>query len=266
MKAFILVSCFLVVFCQGASGQWRAHPLPGRSAMQPSAPYESDILSARPVWYLVAAGFGAQAYRHEGSFSPSCKCEFSGARDVMFWYGGEFSIEFPKLQLAVKAQLTYVDFSSKFERTGTRSSVIVGDDPDAEVEYRNSSEVQLSYISFAPIVAWFIGGSRFYTQVGLDVRVPVTARYDHVEDILTSGWTYYDGSTRYTLLGEQDIPGSDRPGFGVHAGIGYELIFSDRVIIAPELSAVVPLTAVSPDHPSWKVATQRFSVYLKVRI
>ncbi len=266
MKTTILVSCFLVLFCQAVFGQWRAHPLPDRAAIQPLEPYESDILSARPVWYLVSAGFGAQAFRHQGSFSPSCECEFTGARGVMFWYGGEFSVKFPKLHLAVKAQLTYVDFSSSFERTGTRSSVVVGDDPDADVEYRNSSEVQLSYISFTPIVASFIGGSQLYSQVGLDIRIPVTTRYDHVEEILTAGWTYYDGSSRYTLLEEQDIPGSDQPGFGVYGGVGYEFILSPRVIIAPELSAVLPLTAVSSEHPTWKVDTQRFSVFLKVRI
>lgn len=227
--------------------------------------YESDILAARPIRYWLGLGVGAYAYMHQGTFSPSCDCEFGDGDGVRFMLAGEFRVEYPKMGFAWGVMLGYFDASAEFTREDTRSSVIVGDNPDLDVEYRNTSDVQLEWVSIRPGVSWYIPRSNFFLRGGFEVGVPLTSRYDHVERILTPGVEYYDGATENTLLGETDIPGGGRLRFALAASLGYDILLSPSIAITPRAGIIAPLTNVS-SADNWTVLTAHGLLMLNIRL
>ncbi|MBR9978455.1 MAG: hypothetical protein KFH87_10230 [Bacteroidetes bacterium] len=241
---------------------YHGEPLHG-NALAPA--YESDILAARPIRYWLGLGLGAYAYMHEGFFSPSCDCEFRDEDGVRFMMTGEFRVEYPKMGFAWSVMLSYFDASAEFSREDTRSSVIVGDNPDLDVEYRNSSDVRLEWVSIRPGVFWYIPRSSFFLRGGFEVGVPLTARYDHVERILTPGVEYYDGTTENILLGETDIPGGGRLRFALTASLGYDILLSPSVAITPRAGIIAPLTNVS-SQDNWTVLTAHGLLMLNIRL
>ena len=248
--------------------QWRGTPTgstPNTAANAP-LPYESDILTARPVRVLLGIGPGAMYYSHGGEFSPSCDCRFGGVDDLIFHIGGELLIQYPKLGIAYGLHVSFYDVSSEFSREETRASVVVGDNPDVLVDYRNTSDVALRWLSFTPEFLWYLPRSGFFFHTGLEIGIMQEATYNHVEHILTDGVTYYDGETVNTLLEEQDIPGGDRLRLALAGGIGYEFVVAPYVSITPRLGVNIPLTSVSQDDDSWRVFTATGLIMLHLRL
>lgn len=239
---------------------------PYESTGMPAEPYESDILSARPIRYWFGLGPGGYYFTHQGSFAPACNCEFRDESATRFTFAGEFRVEYPKLGFAWGVWLGYIDASAEFVRESTRLSVVVGNNPDMEVDYRNTSNVQLKWVSINPGVFWYLPRTQFFLRGGLEIGVPLEYRYDHIERILTEGVTYYDGGTEHTLLKEQDIPGGDRMRFAVTVGIGYDFFVTPSIAITPRLGASIPLTMVSSTDESWTVLTAYGHIMLNLRI
>lgn len=239
----------------------------------PVAPYESDILSARPVRYLLAVGGGVLAYQHLGSFSPNCDCNFSGEKGTRALFGAEFSVHYPKLGFAVKGLLLYQDFSADFSYNVTRMSVVVGDDPDIPVQYLKSSSVDLQYLSLTTSAVWFFPYTQMYLSGGLEIGYSLTSEFDHIEEIKTPNVYYYDGSTKTTLLPKSEIRGADGLRFGLAVSFGVDITLSSRIFLTPEVGGVIPLTSVtSENNPqtvqqnNWRVVTERAMLFLKVRL
>ena len=65
-----------------------------------NTPYESDILAARPVHYMLGVGPGMMYNMHGGSFSPSCDCIFSDEDGSRFHFAAEFLVRYPKVGVA----------------------------------------------------------------------------------------------------------------------------------------------------------------------
>ncbi|MGB5075018.1 MAG: hypothetical protein WBQ23_12855 [Bacteroidota bacterium] len=228
--------------------------------------YESDILSARPIRYWLGLGPGGYYFKHQGSFSPACNCEFRDQDGTRFAVAGEFRVEYPKMGFAWGIWVSYIDASAEFVRDSRRLSVVVGDNPDMEVDYHNASNVQLSWVSINPGVFWYLPRTQFFLRGGVEIGIPLDHRYDHIERILTDGVAYYDGETEHTLLAEQDIPGGDRLRFALTAGIGYDFYVTPSIAITPRLGAAIPLTTVSSTDDSWSVLTAYGFLMLNVRI
>jgi hypothetical protein len=242
-------------------------PIPYRSntSERPVVPYESDILSARPIRYWFGLGPGGYLYQHQGSFSPACNCEFRDQDGLRFTLAGEFRVEYPKMGFAWGVWISYIDASAEFVRESRRLSVVVGNNPDMEVDYRNTSNVQLDWLSINPGVFWYLPRTQFFLRGGVEIGFPLEYRYDHIERILTDGVAFYDGETEHTLLAEQNIPGGDRLRFAVTAGIGYDFFVTPSFAITPRLSAAIPLTTVSSTDDSWSVLTLQGLLMLNVR-
>ncbi|MCB2206407.1 hypothetical protein KQI65_16810 [bacterium] len=231
-----------------------------------AAPYESDILSARPVRYVLGLGPGAMYYTHDGSFSPSCDCNFSDQSDTQFHFAGEFLVQYPKLGFAYGVLVTYYDVSAEFSREEVRPSIVVGDDPPIDVEYRNTSNVTLQWLSVTPEFLWYIPRSSAFLMAGLELGFPLDARYDHIEHILTPGITYYDGNTDNVLVEESDIPDGTRMRFAIALGLGYEIHLGPSVSITPHAGLNLPLTTVSSTDDSWRVTTAYGLLMLQLRL
>jgi hypothetical protein len=229
-------------------------------------PYDSDIISARPIRYLLGIGFGASWFSHGGSFSPSCDCNFSDESDFRFHFAGEFLVQYPKLGFAYGLMVSYYDASAEFMREETRTSVVVGDNPDVEVDYRNTSNVTLRWLSVTPEFLWYIPRSGLFLQAGLELGFPMDATYDHKETILTEDITYYDGSTETMLLEEQDIPGGGELRLALAGGVGYELRVGPSVSLTPRVGLNLPLTAVSSVDDNWRVLTAYGLLMLHLRL
>lgn len=248
-----------------------ATPSPGGSEASaiPSAsavPYESDILSARPIRYWLGLGPGANAFLHQGSFSPNCNCEFRDQDGTQPTFAGEFRVEYPKLGFAWGVLFGYTRASAEFSVDESRMSVVVGDEPDVRVDYRRTSDVQLQWVSVTPGLFWYIPRSMLWLRGGLEFGIPIEYRYDHHEAILSPGVQYHDGSTERMLLAEQDIPGGDRIRLALAAGIGYDILVSPSIAITPRLGASVPLTTVSSMDETWTVLTVHGLVMLNIRL
>lgn len=231
-----------------------------------SAPYESDILSARPVRYLLGLGIGAYGFLHRGSFSPSCDCEFSEEDGIRFMFGGEFRVRYPKLGIAYGVFVSYYDASATFTREDVRRSLVVGDWDDVDVRYRSTSDVVLRWISVTPEFLWYLPRSEFFLSAGAEFGIPLEARYDHVENILTSDITYHDGSTENLLLAEQDIPGGAGLRIALAGAIGYDFYFTPMVGVTPRVGLTLPLTSVSSADEGWSVLTAHALLMLNLRL
>ncbi len=242
-------------------------------SMPPSSPYESDILSARPIRYFIAIGGGVLAFQHLGDFSPNCDCFFSGEKGMRALFAAEFSVQYPKLGFAFKGQISYQDVSATFSRKTSRMSVVVGDNPDVLVDYENSSKVELTYLALATSFAWYFPYTQIFLAGGLEFGIPRIHSFDHIEKILTADRYYYDGSTTNTLLPKEDIPGSSHLRIGLNIGVGVDIIITSRFYITPEIGATYPFTTVTTvndplrvTHRDWKVLTERAIIFFKYRI
>jgi hypothetical protein len=231
-----------------------------------SPAYESDILAARPIRYWFGIAPGGNYFDHQGSFSPSCNCEFRDRDGGGFTLAGEFRMEYPKLGFAWGVLVGHVDASAEFSRQSRRTSVIVGDEPDIEVDYRNTSMVKLQWLRIDPGVYWYIPRSRFFLRGGVEIGIPIEYRYDHREFILTEGVEYYKGGTENVLLEEQDIPGGDRLRFALTVGLGYDIVLTPSLALTPRLGAAVPLTTVSSTDKDWTVLTAHGLLMLNLRL
>ena len=236
--------------------------IPGAGAV----PYESDILTARPVKYLLGVGIGAYAFLHRGSFSPSCDCEFSDEDGISVMFAGEFRVRYPKLGFAYGIFISYYDASATFTREEVRRSVVVGDDPFVDVRYRSTSDVALQWLSVTPEFLWYVPRSELFLSIGGELGIPLEARYNHVENILTPGFTYYDGSTENLLLEEQDIPGGAGLRIALAGAIGYDFYFTPMLGITPRVGLTLPLTSVSTSDEGWSVLTAHALLMLNLRL
>ncbi|MDX9759839.1 MAG: hypothetical protein RBU27_11830 [Bacteroidota bacterium] len=241
--------------------------LPARGGTPVSAaPYESDILSARPIRYWLGLGPGVNAFIHQGSFSPNCACEFRDQDGTQPTFAGEFRVEYPKLGFAWSVLLGYTKASAEFAVEESRTSVVVGDEPDVTVAYRRTSDVRLQWLSVTPGVFWYIPRSMLWVRGGLEIGIPIEYQYDHHESIRTPGVQYHDGTVERTLLAAQDIPGGDRLRFAFAAGVGYDISVSPSIAITPRLGASLPLTTVSSTDDTWTVLTVHGLVMLNIRL
>ncbi len=230
-----------------------------------SVPYESDVLAARPVRYFLAIGAGAMAFQHLGDYSPLCDCRFSGEKGFKPLFAVEFSIQYPRMGFSIKNMFTYQDVSAEFSRKSMRKSVVVGDNPDIDVEYLNTSNVKLKYISLITSFAWYFPYTQIFLYGGAELGYPLKANWDHVETILTKGVTYYNGDTKNILLPEGEIPGGKKLRIALAVGLGFDIILSSRIYITPQLGANYPITPISSEDSDWKVVTEYGMIFLKVR-
>lgn len=228
--------------------------------------YESDILSARPIRYWFGVGPGGYYFTHQGSFSPSCDCEFRDQDGGGFQFAGEFRVQYPKLGFAWGVLIGAYDASAEFARDERRGSIVVGGDPDLEVDYHRTSNVQLQWLSIDPGVFWYVPRTQLFLRGGVEIGIPLEYRYDHRERILTEGVEYYAGGTEHLLLPEQDIPGGDRLRFALTAGIGYDFFVTSMIAITPRVCAAIPLTSVSSSDGGWKVLTANGLLMLNLRL
>ncbi|MAT39439.1 MAG: hypothetical protein CL946_07520 [Ectothiorhodospiraceae bacterium] len=265
-----LLYLFLFLFVGSqAVAQYRMQHQPAET---PAAPYESDILSARPIRYFIGVGLGALAYQHLGEFTPYpsiCQCVFSDQDDLQFHYAGELSIQYPKLGFGVKLLVQYVDFSSRFAYQETRMAVVVEDEPAVEALFEKSSDVELEYLTFTPMFAWYIPRSPVFLIGGPEVGITMNAQYDNIERILSpEGYDYYTGEDpfQYDFLKKSDIPESSGVRLGLHLGIGVDLEITRRFFITPQFGATLPLTPVSSTHEDWNVGTEYGLILFRYRL
>lgn len=258
---WILFLCLLRT--GSSSGQQLFSSLPFESV---PAPYESDILAARPVRYFIAIGGGVIPFQHLGDFSPNCECRFSGGKGLRPLFAAEFSVQYPKLGFSIKAQFTYQNVSADFVRRSSRTSVVVGDNPDINVEYENTSQVKLHYLAMSATYAWYFPYTQIFMYGGFELGYPVTYTYNNEEKILTPGVRYYDGNTTNTLLPTQNIPGGKIIRLGIAVGIGIDIILSSRFYLTPEVGATYPFSTVTSNDTDWKVMTERALLFLKFRL
>lgn len=252
-NAVLVLTILLVAVSTGSAQHWEA------------APYESDLLSARPIRNWLGIGLGGSAFWHNGTFSPNCNCTFGGESGGGPMFALDFSRDYPKLGFALRALVTYYDVSADFNYEETRRTVLVGDNEDIDVRYHKSSDVALRYITLTPSFAWYLPKTPLYIQAGLEVGFPLEYRYDHHERILTPDLAYFDGTTERTLLEESDIPGGDKLRLALAVGAGVDFQLSSGIMITPQAGFNLPLTKVS-SVDSWRVSTAYGLIFLKIRL
>jgi hypothetical protein len=230
------------------------------------APYESDILAARPVHYMFGVGPGMMWYNHGGSFSPSCDCIFDDAEDYRVHFAGELLVRYPKVGIAYGVLVSYYDVSADFTRDETRRSVVIGDDPPVDVAYRSTSNVTLRWLSITPEILWYLPRANTFLQAGLEFGISQRSRYNHIETIQTEGYTYYDGSTENVLLEERPIPGGDGLRLALALGAGHQFDLSPSLSLTPRAGVNLPLTAVSTADDEWRVMTAYGLLMLHFRL
>ncbi|MBE0645658.1 MAG: hypothetical protein IH600_16380 [Bacteroidetes bacterium] len=256
MKSHLLILAVLLL----------AAASPATAQQPPPSPYESDILAARPIRYWFGLGPGGYYFKHQGSFSPACNCEFRDQDGGRFTMAGEFRVQYPKLGFAWGVLVSYFDASTEFVRESTRPSIVVGGNSDVEVDYRNTSDVHLRWVSINPGFFWYFPRTQMFLRAGVEFGIPLENRYNHVERILTDGLTYYDGNTEHTLLAESDIPGGDRLRLAVTAGLGYDFFVTPSIAITPRAGLAIPLSTVSSVDSDWSVLTAYGFLMLNLRL
>jgi hypothetical protein len=246
-----------------------------RSAMSTeplySPPYESDILSARPIRYFIGAGIGAMAFQHNGTFSPDplrCDCIFSDKQETKFHYAAEFSIHYPKLRFGLKFLFQYLEFSGNFSYLLNRSALIGLEDGSIDAEFEKSSNVELAYLSFTPSFAWYIPRSTVFLHGGLELAFPMKKEYDNLEKIITPGYSYDSLGTQFehTFLEKSEIPDVASVRYGLHLGIGVDIKLSNRFYATPQVGATIPLNPISAKHEDWRVTSEFGLLILKYRL
>lgn len=268
----LLAACLLA----GGLAAGVAHAQPGLPVALPGsafppvavapAPYESDILTARPVRWHIGLALGAGAFNHLGSFSPACDCRFEKEDGVRFLYGLEGSVHFPKMGIGARLQIEHVKADADFVRAERRRAEVVGDDPPELLDFENTSKVQLSWLAITPAMTYTLPFTSFTLWGGLEVGVPLTARYDHIERVVTPGFVYYTGETTNTLLAESDIPDGRRLRLALAFGMAYDIPIIGDLSVMPRAGVTVPLTSVSSTDPTWKVMTGHLVLVLRWRL
>lgn len=270
----LCTACLLVVVLIAgvASGVVQAQPGLPFDASTPdtraiaAAPYESDILTARPVRWHIGLALGAMAFSHLGSYSPACDCRFEKEDGIRFLYGLEGSVYFPKMGIGARLQIEYVKADADFTRAEQRLAEVVGDDPPELLDFENTSSVQLSWLSITPAMTYTLPFTDLTFWGGLEIGVPLTARYNHVERVLTAGYRYYDGQTTNTLLAETDIPGGTRLRLALAAGMAVDIPIVGDFSVMPRAGVALPLTTVSSSDATWKVLTGHVVFVLRWRL
>jgi hypothetical protein len=257
----LLMALAIFSLPSSAVAQWMSG---ARSA--PSEPYESDILSARPIRTLLGIVVGGYAWQHLGSFSPNCDCSFSGERGTSPMFGAELSVYYPKIGLAFKLLGTYHDFSAVFTQTGRGWRTVTGDHDSVLIDYERTSDVKLRYLRLAPAVAWYIPYTSAYLQAGVDVGISLKSRYNNVERLLTPGYVYYDSTRVNTLLYDQDIQGTPSLRFDLSVGAGVDIYLSDRFYLTPQVGVTLPLAPVSSRQGKWRITAEYAALIVKIRL
>ena len=249
-----------------AALMFAAGVLRAQTASVPAEPYESDVMIARPVRYFIAPVLGGYMYRHIGSFTPNCDCSFRDAEGVRFIPGLAAVIQYPKLGFALSVTVMYHDYSATFSFEEPRVSTFIGNVPDSLVQYKKTSVVSHRSIRLVPAIQWYFPYTAVFLHAGLDIGIPLRARYDNTEQILTPGTVYKNGSDRVVLLSETNIPGGRAVQFGLSLGVGGDVRLSNRFVLTPRFTAGLPISALSSADPSWKVLTLQGDMMLKVRL
>jgi hypothetical protein len=253
---FLLACLLAVALCSAASAQ-------GQPSVT-AAPYESDILAARPVRTLLGLSLGGYAFQHLGSFSPNCTCSYEGETGARFHVGLELSRQYPKAGVAFLLALQYRDFSAIFTQGGTRIEIVQGGGEE-EITYERTSDVKLRSLHVIPGIAWYLPTTPVYLSAGIDIGMPLRARYNNIERI-TSNHLFYDGSDTHTLFPESDIPGGTGLDLGLAIGLGMDIYLSDHVFLTPVIGATIPLSPVSSEDGSWRIMSEHAALLLKVRL
>jgi hypothetical protein len=235
--------------------------------MEATAPYESDIISARPVRHLLGLTLGVYGFQHQGSFSPNCSCSFSGEKGMRPLIGIDYGIHYPKRNLAVHVGLQYQDYAADFSYAEQRLTPIVGNEPDTLIDYRKYSHVRIRLWRLSPSLEWYPTRSGLFLLGGIDLGYTIAARYDNLERIESPGFAYPPpgGGQGATLMAEQTIPGGKRLYAGLLLGAGFDLRLSDHFILTPRVSASLPLNVVSADDPSWTILTEQAALIMYYR-
>jgi hypothetical protein len=237
-----------------------------RFAAAPAEPYESDILTARPIRYYLGLAIGGYAYQHEGAFSPNCNCSFSGERDAGLFIGPEFIVHFPKSGFAFKGMLLYRNVSATFsQHFSKRSSVVLGQNQDALLDYERWSDVTLRYVDILPSVSWYFPKLPVFLAAGIALSIPVKSVYNNNERILTDGYVYLNGSNQTVLLDETSISGASNLRIDFHASAGVDIYLADHFYLTPQAGAILPLRAVSGKDPDWRILTEYAVLVVKYR-
>lgn len=229
------------------------------------APYESDILAARPIRTWLGIGLGGYGFWHHGSFSPNCRCSFGGEDGGNVFAAAEVMVQYPKLGFALKFMVSYYDASTDFPTPKRVAACRWG----ASRHRRRVPQGCGSAVSLAELHA----GLRLVCAEIVAVpssrcgrRLPLQARYNNVESILTPDVTYYEGGRQVTLLEESDIPGGNNIRVALAGAIGYDVQLSSSFMLTPQIGGALPLTAVSSDDASWKISTAYAVLFLKFRL
>ena len=232
-----------------------------------AAPYESDIIAARPVRQLLGLILGGYAFQHQGSFSPNCTCRFSGEKGVRPLFGIDYGIHYPKRNIALHAGLQYHDYAADFSYAQQRLTRIVGSGPDTLVDYRKYSHVRVRMWRLSPSLEWYPTRSGVFLLGGFDIGYIIAGRYDNIERIETPGFEYPppEGGQSTAIMAERNIPGNRRIAAGVMLGAGIDIRLSDHFILTPRVTATVPLTTVSSDDPSWTILSEQAAFILYYR-
>lgn len=257
-RLYVPLFCLLVL----ASGCSSTYETGGESANDDLA----RVDETQPFDFWIGLGPGAEFFQHQGSFSSACDCEFSDQQGMRVTFAAEFRMEFPKHGFGWSILGGYSDASADFVREETRSGTIVTGEPSPELDFRKTAHVQLRWMRINPGVFWFVPSTRLFIRGGVDIGLPIEYRYDQIEQMLSEGYTYLDGSRIRTLLAEQDIPGGDKLRFALTAGIGYDFFLTPSIAITPRLGASIPLTAVSSTDESWSVLTAYGLLMINLRL
>lgn len=234
--------------------------------VRPVNPYESDILTARPIRWHVGLAVGGSAFQHVGSFSPACDCLFGEESGARFHYGAEVSMHVPKVGIGARLMVDYMEADAAFVRTERRLAELVGDDPAELMDFENTSTVQLSWLALTPAFTYTWPFTSLFLYGGVEIGIPLSARYNHVERILTPGYLYDTGETTNTLLAETDIPGGKRVRLALALGMGVDIPVVGSFSIMPRAGISYPLTTVSSSDALWKVMTEHLVLVLRWRL
>lgn len=269
MQKLVTVLLILASTAVTMSGQGRLN-----TTQEPSEPlpYESDILSAKPIRYFIGLGLGGLIYQHTGDFIPDpevCHCVFSDYSNSRFHYAAEFSIQYPKLGFALKFLLQYQNFAGKFQYQEEYLAVLPGDNKEVLTRVEKTSNVELAYFSVTPGFAWYIPRWPIFLLGGLEVGFPTVNEYDNLEKILvpdTLSYTPAGDTNKWTFLEKSGIPEVQSPRIGLHLGLGVDIKLTERLFVTPQAGATLPFTTISSTHSSWKVTSEYGLLIFKYRL
>ncbi len=223
---------------------------------------EDDVLRPVPFRFHLGPMLGFGYNSSHGSFKTLCDCEYDGGYGVGPVLGG--FIDYPLTRsLSAYVLVQGQSLNADYDRTERRFEYVQQLGDFAAVDFEQEVALTLFTAGIGAFVKWETPVPNLYLAVGPDFSLVVVDGIEETERIITPGFAYTNsggGETVFVDGALDDYYDGTAWRLAIAGKIGYIIPIAERLQLAAEITAALPMTPVVAEHNSWRIMPYQFSV------